>query len=308
MEPGLAYQQLQRSGPRGWWRPILGTLALIVSLGVFQSLLLAAGAGVEIAVGGGQPAMLDELLRLKDPGPVMFGALLIGLAVLVPIAFVVSWGLHGVTPGWLTSVAGRMRWRYLFGCVGLSVVALIATIVVSSLLPTGTREEMTAAVNPFGERMVFLLLVALLLTPLQAAGEEYVFRGYLTQAFGGIFPTAFAVLIPAVLFGIAHGLGQGLPIFVDRFAFGLVAGVLVVLTGGVEAGLAMHVVNNWFAFALAIVLGDLGEALQPTDGTWWSLPGTLVQSLVYLGLAVWLARRLELTTRTAPSAEPAQSV
>jgi membrane protease YdiL (CAAX protease family) len=135
--------------------------------------------------------------------------------------------------------------------------------VVSSFLPTGTREEITASPNPFDAKLVFLLLVTLVLTPLQAAGEEYLFRGYLTQAFGTIVPTAFAVLVPALLFGLAHGLGQGLPIFIDRFAFGLVAGVLVVLTGGIEAGLAMHLVNNWIAFGLAIVLGNLGDALQP---------------------------------------------
>ena len=46
------------------------------------------------------------------------------------------------------------------------------------------------------------------------------------------------------------------PIFFDRFAFGLVAGMLVILTGGLEAGIAMHVLNNWLAFGIALAFGD----------------------------------------------------
>ena len=113
------------------------------------------------------------------------------------------------------------------------------------------------------------------------------------QAFGGVFGSrVVAVLLSSLLFALAHGIGQDLPIFVDRFAFGLVAGVLVILTGGLEAGIAMHVLNNFLAFGLALAFTDMSSALNPTGGTWWSLPGTLTQSLVYLVLATWLARRM----------------
>ena len=66
-------------------------------------------------------------------------------------------------------------------------------------------------------------------------------------------------LVPAVLFALAHGLGQSVPIFFDRLAFGLVAGLLVVLTGGLEAGIAMHVLNNWVAFGLTLAFGDMAR-------------------------------------------------
>jgi hypothetical protein len=107
-------------------------------------------------------------------------------------------------------------------------------------------------------------------------------------------------VVPAVLFALAHGLGQSWPIFFDRFAFGLVAGTLVILTGGLEAGIAMHVLNNWLAFGLALAYGDMTSALNPTGGTWWSIPVTLTQSLVYLGLAVLVGRRMGLQTTTTP--------
>ena len=97
----------------------------------------------------------------------------------------------------------------------------------------------------------------------------------------------------AVLFALAHG-AQDPPIFVDRLGFGLVAGVLVIVTGGLEAAIAMHVLNNYVAFAAALAFSDLESALTPTGGTWWSLPATLTQSLLYLGLAWWAGRRMGL--------------
>jgi membrane protease YdiL (CAAX protease family) len=103
--------------------------------------------------------------------------------------------------------------------------------------------------------------------------------------------------VPSLLFALAHG-AQDAPIFFDRFAFGIVAGVLVILTGGLEAGIAMHVLNNWLAFGIALAFGDMDSALNPSGGTWWSIPVTLTQSLVYLALAVYVARRMGIQTRT----------
>ena len=148
------------------------------------------------------------------------------------------------------------------------------------------------------------MIVIVLLTPLQAAGEEYAFRGYLTQAFGGLFRSRVAaVLLPAVLFALAHG-AQDAPVFVDRLAFGIVAGILVIATGGLEAGIAMHVLNNFLAYGFALAFSDMTTALNPTGGSWWTLPTTLTQSLVYLALAIWAARRMGIATGGRPRIGP----
>ena len=134
------------------------------------------------------------------------------------------------------------------------------------------------------------------------------------KAFGGFFGQlgegrkaswllhpAFSVLLSSFLFALAHGAGQDIPIFFDRLAFGIVAATLVVVTGGLEAGIAMHVLNNWLAFGAALAFGDMGSALNPTGGTWWSIPVTLTQSLVYLGLAWWVAHLMGIRRRTDPA-------
>jgi uncharacterized protein len=298
MHAGLGYHQLHRGGPRGWWRPVLGVVLLLIGMFVLGGAVFAAAVLLEAALAPDFMKALED--PFDDPGPVVLAGLLGSLAILIPVAVGISWLLHGVRPGFLTSVAGRVRWGYLLSCLGLSVVALLATVVVGSRVPSGMREELAAEPNPVDFRFFALLLVVALVTPFQAAGEEYVFRGYLTQAFGGLLPTAFAVVGPAVLFALAHG-AQSPPIFIDRLAFGLIAGVLVVLTGGLEAGIAMHVLNNWLAFGIALAFGDMSSTLNPTGGTWWSIPVTLTQSVTYLLLAWWMARRMGLANRSDPA-------
>ena len=104
----------------------------------------------------------------------------------------------------------------------------------------------------------------LFLTPLQAAAEEYAFRGYLTQAFGGLVASpVVAVGASSFLFALAHG-AQDAPIFFDRFAFGVVAGTLVIAhRAASRPGIAMHVLNNWLAFGIALVVRRHGFGPQP---------------------------------------------
>ena len=66
------------------------------------------------------------------------------------------------------------------------MVALVATLLVSVLIPEQAGGDMSGDLNELHRTTRDFLLVVVLLTPLQAAGEEYVFRGYLTQAFGGL--------------------------------------------------------------------------------------------------------------------------
>ncbi len=237
--------------------------------------------------------------------PASLAYLNLSLAAAIPVVWLVNRVLHGLRPGWLSSVAPRLRWRWFAVTLGLAVVALIATVLVSAVLPAQEGgAELGGAANTFTSTTRDFLLVILLLTPLQAAGEEYAFRGYLTQAIGGVVSSprvsvVLAVLVPATLFALAHG-AQDAPIFIDRLAFGIVAGVLTIATGGLEAGIAMHVLNNFLAFGLALAFGDMTSALNPTGGSWWNLPVTLTQSLVYASLAIVVARRMGVGTRTTP--------
>ena len=300
---GLRYHLVLLAGRPGWWRPVLGTLGfVVVMLGVVPLLLQAPFAGWFALTGEPVGDSMQRLVDLEDPTPLGLAYLNLVLAAAIPVTWLVVRVVHGMRPRWLASVHPRIRWRWFATCLGLAVVSLFATLVVSAMLPSSSSDpQVSGSLNDFTRTTRDFLLVVLLLTPLQAAGEEYAFRGYLTQAFGGLFRNRVAAILgPALLFALAHG-AQSAPVFFDRFAFGVVAGILVIATGGLEAGIAMHVLNNWLAFGLALAFGDMGSTLNPTGGSWWSLPVTLTQSLVYLGLALLVARRRGLERATDPA-------
>ena len=84
--------------------------------------------------------------------------------------------------GWSSSVLARLRWRLLppFTLIALATLGTgIGLSVLLSFLLGGAT--VTGPVADFG----WLLVVVLLTTPLQSAAEEYLFRGYLSQAIAG---------------------------------------------------------------------------------------------------------------------------
>ncbi|GAA1830764.1 lysostaphin resistance A-like protein [Microlunatus capsulatus] len=174
----------------------------------------------------------------------MLGANL-GIATLIPIACGILWLVHRVHPRWLASVRPGLRWRYLLVCLGIALVSLNGVLLLSQL---AAPDRPAVGLQPgfWG-----FLVVILLTSPLQAAAEEIFFRGYLLQALGSLVSQPwFGVVVSSVVFALLHGT-QNLPLFVDRLAFGLLAAVLVWRTGGLEAGIAAHVVNNVFAYVFA---------------------------------------------------------
>lgn len=298
----LSYDRLLTGGRRGAWRGVLGVAVLLVVVLLLVQIALTVAFSVGIAVAGGDvDAQMRRILDTDAVTPAGLAFLNLVLASAIPTACLLVWWLHGLRPGWLASVAGRMRWRWFLTCLGLAAITLVVTLIVAGLVPSSPeRSEVGGQLNSFTSSTRDFLLVILLLTPLQAAGEEYAFRGYLTQVFGLLGRRWVSVLLPATLFAIAHG-AQDPAIFFDRFAFGVVAGVLVIVTGGLEAGIAMHVLNNFVAYGAALAFGDMTTALNPTGGSWWNLPVTLTQSLVFLALATLAARRRGLATTADPA-------
>ena len=297
------YHELHRVGRPGWWRSIVGSLLLLsLAFLLVPAVLVPACVAVLMMTGMSydEASATIDITRKATPLGLALVNVILGSAI--GLAWFVSWLMHRLKPRWLSSVGPRLRWRFLLACVPLAFVALVAKLAVGLFIPVQGGETVDP-VNDFTSVTRDFLLVIALLTPLQAAGEEYLFRGYLTQAFGSLVARrrvaqTLAVVGPAVIFALFHGLSQDLPVFLDRLAFGLVAGILVIRTGGLEAAIAMHVLNNFLAYGVALALGDMTESLNATGpSTWWMVPATLVQSLVYLVLAAWVAKAMRLEVR-----------
>jgi len=295
-----SYHEILRTWNYAWWRPVLGLVAVAFGMIIVAPLVLMPVLAAGVAVEGGPFLSRFEkaaTLQTVDPAALLYLNLVLGSMILV--TWLAMRVLHRMRPRWLASVKPRLRWKFLFACLGLAVVALIAQVLVGAALP-GNDQGVGGHLNHLTGTTVSLAAIVLFTTPLQAAGEEYVFRGYLLQAFGALFRVKWvAITISAALFAFAHG-GQNFPLFFDRFFFGFIAAWLVTRTGGLEAGIAMHVLNNFLAFGLALSFGNITDTLSVSQVGWSNIALTLTQSGVYAVLVLWLAKRMNLQTRTRP--------
>ncbi len=296
----LRYDELQRLGRPGRWRGVVGIGLVFVGVFVLASYVALLPFVVFYAASGrdvGEAISRTVDLDAVTPGGLawLFATLSAGIVVV----WFVTRLLHSLALGWVSSVYGRLRWRYLVACLGVSLVVLVLTLIVGSMLPgvaEQAAEQGSVGLNEITTRTRAFLAVIVLMTPFQAAAEEYIFRGYLVQALGGLVAArTVSVGGSALLFALAHGSGQGWPVFIDRLAFGVMAGLLVLITGGLEAAIAMHVLNNVVALGIAVLVGDVQDALAPSGGSWWMVLSTLFRSAAYLLLAWWAARAMGLT-------------
>lgn len=305
-EEPRSYPLMLRTWDYHLWRPVMGIFVLIVgALAIMPLVLLSVlAAAVAIQDGGLSAANFENALSVERVTPASMLYLNLSLASATLVVFFILRVIHRLRPRWSSSVLPGLRWKFMMACFGLSAIAMIAMLVVALFLPSdpadlhSKRNEITGTVIALG-------VVILLTTPLQAIGEEYAFRGYLLQAFGSISKSpVFAIVVTALLFAMMHG-AQNIPLFADRFIFGLMAGFVVWRTGGLEAGIALHIVNNLVAFGFALTLGDIDSSLNVSEASWWNLPLTVTQNGLYLILVLWLARRWGLSrTTTPPAIEP----
>jgi membrane protease YdiL (CAAX protease family) len=294
------YPLMLRTWSYAWWKPVVGLVALVI--GVFSaSIVLLPLLALTIAVdheGSFDRAFTDaaNLDHVTWQGMLWLN---LSLAAMVPITWLIIRVVHRMRPRWLMSVRPGIRWRFFWACVGLAPVAMLAQIIVGALLPTDPN-DLGASPNHLTARIVGLGLVVLLTTPLQAIGEEYAFRGYAMQAFGALTRRPWiAIVLSASLFAAAHGV-QNAPLFLDRLAFGLMAGYVVFRTGGLEAGIALHIWNNLVAFGFALLLGNIDDTLNVTGVSWWNIPLTITQNGVYLVLVLLVARSMGVGNRSTP--------
>ena len=249
------YHLMLRTWTYAWWRPVVGLIALVAGILVVIPVILLPVLLVAAAVDGGGSEISKAFSGLSGGGELTPSGLLylnLTLAGLILWTWLLIRVLHSMRPRWLSSVRPKLRWSYLFACLGLAVVALVAQVVVGALVPADLPGTDAGDPNPVDGRTIALLVIVLLTTPLQAAGEEYAFRGYLLQALGALLRNRWVtIVLTALLFASAH-LQFDPPLFLDRFLFGLIAAWLVIRTGGLEAGIALHVLNNYLALGFAV--------------------------------------------------------
>lgn len=304
-EQELGYHRLSHADPKGaWWKPLVEA-AIGVPLYLVLSLLLVA-AFFFVLLLGLDPALpadpsylllaasseIFEQEALRSPATFVF--LFGSVALMFPALWVARLILGPKPWGLIHSVAGRMRWGWLATCCGLAALLVVVlplafdTVLGARYIPSTTL--------PVGG-LIAMLVAIILVVPVQAYAEELVFRGYLMQTIGRwLKHPAWAIIIPAPLFMLGHlyDLWGQLSVLV----MGLAAGYITWRTGGLEAAIALHVVNNLLAMSFG-VLGMADPFLQQG-----STVGMFISALVSNGLfvlvVIWVARKKGIErTRTA---------
>lgn len=296
---GLPVEERSYSGfyraPRWrWWKPILAVLLTVVLFLVFSLVFTVAGLiadGVDLA---GLAADPDNL----EIGPGLFLANNLALAMSIPTAMLVQWLFTGQRPGWLSSVQGRFRWGWFGTCVAVTLPLWIALMVVQTLL-TGLPPEVR--VRPY---TVVMIVGILLTTPFQAAGEEYLMRGLEQRLVASYFRSdvvgfVAGALVSSLTFTALHGAADPwLNAF--YFVFGGLASWLTWRTGGLEAAVAIHVVNNVVQEAMLPFIDFSGMFDRSVGAGDWTVLINVVVLAGATALLLWLGRRRGLVTTTAP--------
>lgn len=290
----LAYHTLARSWPRArWWRPLVG---LLLAVGIYVAaivLLVICYFVVSIARNptGGLESALREVNDYYDP--TAFSFTMLSIVLMLPAALLGFW-IAGCRPvGLLSSVAGRLRWRWLLRCAFPAVVLLG---VVQGLSLGVSAAQGQAIEGRVGSPALFVLI--LVFVPFQAAAEEYAFRGVLMQTIGAWLRNPWwAILLPVPLFVIGHV--YDVPGLVSVGAFAVAAAWITWRTGGLEAAISLHIVNNLAAFLFgAAGFGDL-------NATEVDLLSALISSVVPFVYVWWIDRMMRRDTAALSSAFPA---
>jgi len=288
---GAVYPQLLRTVDYTWWRSALGVLfglSMFLLLTSIISRIVTLLAWTITTPDVPYLRYYTEAYAFARPSGMLAANL--GIAMLIPICWLLMTMVHQVAPRWLTSVQPGVRWRYLLLCLGIAVVALNGVL----LLSLSASEPLSLRVQP---GFWAFLPVILLTSPIQAAAEEVFFRGYLMQALGSLVRQPwFGVIISSVVFALLHGT-QNPALFADRLAFGLLAAILVWRTGGLEAGIAAHVINNVFAYTIAGLTTSITSLRAIREIDWINAAFDVGGFAIFAVLAYLLARRMRLRTQ-----------
>ncbi len=238
------FLDLARLGKNAWWRYVLGvsTIAFFWIVLGYVPYMALLGSGLE-------PTPMLEFVAVN----LSIFMMLAGLVVAV------KW-IHGRPLMSLVAPDLRLDWRRVGrGAAAWLVIGAVMALAEHVLFPGRYYLSYNA------ERFYPFLVAVLLLTPLQSAAEELVFRGYLMQGLGLLTRRPLAVAVASsIIFTLPHLMNPevgeyGVAIMAaNYFAIGMLLATATLRDGRLELAIGLHAINNVF---LALLANYDGSAL-----------------------------------------------
>lgn len=262
-----------------WYKPLLVAILAFVFMLVFQIVLLiiaAQWAGsfnfiVNLGVG------YDDMSPYTGPEAL---ALIGGVATMLPALALAALIVRDRPYSSYSSSRGGWNWKAFGKCM---VVALVVTGIPLIVQIFFFPDETGSGVIAF---TVVGALACLVLVPIQCVAEEYVFRGLVMQAVGSWTRLpVFGIIVSAAVFAAGHPYNMiGV---ITIFCNGIIWGVVVWQTRGLEATSATHIVNNLVAFGA----GGLGLSGTTSEIDIASLILTLLIDGAYAAIVIIAGRK-----------------
>lgn len=239
-------------GKNHWWRYLLSIVLIIVFWQVIGGIpLIGMMLYVESDADPATTVTL-ETLRFEGLDPIWtylainftLLSMLFGLFLAIRI-------LHDRYLRTLVTTLDKVNGRRILQGFGV----FLGLVVLVSLVEATFKPAAYQFTFDWRQFMVFLP-VALLVTPLQAAAEELLFRGYLMQWLGLLnWHPAFPVLVSSLLFMAAHLTNPEVAedaylIPLLYFLLGLFLAIITVKSNSLELAIGVHAANNLFSVLL----------------------------------------------------------
>ena len=244
--------------PYKWYKPLLVlilTTAFILIVGniiVAVSLGIAQVAGVD--TGGILSGGYDNLNIYSAVGALVT---LAPIAVMLPGVFVGNRIVNSRPFSSISSSRGGFDFKLLFKCFVPAIILVGMPLIIYTIVTCQKADVISFTIPGF--------ILCTILAPLQCVGEEYTMRGLLMQTFGSwIKIPLIAVLLQAVAFMIMHP--YNLTGMISVGITGVILGLIAWISHGLEAGCALHIVNNMVSFYfLGFGFDSSGSQVSITD-------------------------------------------
>ncbi|ALL75887.1 abortive phage infection protein [Pseudonocardia sp. EC080610-09] len=297
----MEYHRVLAGEKRRIGRGVLAIVLLLAGLVVFPTVIGRAAAIIDVRLGNTPPILPGG----TDYTPLYNAASMFSLALLIPWSMCIQRWLYGVRGASLHSVVSRFRFD-VFGRALLVFGPVLVFVHVIGVLFTPAQETGWSQGD-----LVGVLLGVLLLTPLQAAGEEYGVRGLMFRVLGSWARGARAglvvgVLVSAVLFTALHGSSDP---YIILWYLVWWSGLALITwrTGGLEVAVVVvvHALINTVSLAMAPLMradlaAELGDRSAGAVNAYQLVPTLTV---VAITAAVWWCTRHSGPAR-APGPRP----
>ncbi|UOG90867.1 MAG: CPBP family intramembrane metalloprotease [Candidatus Thiothrix sulfatifontis] len=285
-----SYLSLARLGKNHWWRYVLGLLIIVI----FWQLLGAIPLGIMVFVllGDNDPSTNVDPTTLQFEGVsslwfylgINFTLLAMLLGVFVTVRFLHQ--RHFVS---LITPLINIDWKLMFKgfAVFFSLIAL-ATFLEALFQPTGYQMTFDAT------QFLIFLPIALVITPLQAAAEELLFRGYVMQWLGLFGRGAvMPVLVSSLLFMVAHLANP--EVGADAYlipllylSMGVFLAMITVKSNSLELAIGVHAANNLFT----VLIMNYADSALPAPSLFTASDiepmASLISLVVIAALFYWI--------------------